>query len=81
MVHVLGPAEHLAGPRAHLPLEEIAEGLLDDVADLGEIALPDTADLDEGGAALRVETGAIDGRPHDFSGTPASSSSSVITPE
>src|ERR1700737_3528581 len=81
VVHVLGAAEDLSRPGAHLPLEEVAEGLLDDVAHLGEIALADAADLDERRAALRVEAGTIDGRPHDFSGTPASSSSSVITPE
>src|SRR6185503_6432664 len=81
MVDVLGPAEYLARPRADLALEEIAEGLLDDVADLGQIALADATDLDQGRATLRVEAGTIDGRPHDFSGTPASSSSSVITPE
>jgi hypothetical protein len=81
VVHVLGAAEDLTRPRAHLPLEEVAEGLLDDVADLGEVALADAADLDQRRAALRVEPGTIDGRPHDFSGTPASSSRSVITPE
>src|SRR6266481_2580439 len=81
VVHVLGAAEDLARAGADLPLEEIAEGLLDDVPHLGEVALADAADLDERRAALRVETGTIDGCPHDFSGTPASSSSSVITPE
>ena len=42
------PPNTWRGRVPHLPLEEIAEGLFDDVADLGEIALPDAADLDEG---------------------------------
>jgi len=53
----LGAAEDLARAGADLPLEEIAEGLLDDVPHLGEVALADAADLDERRAALRVETG------------------------
>src|SRR6266536_1232609 len=68
MMHVLSAAEHLAWPRPHLALEEIAEGLLDHVAHLGEVALAHAADLDERRASLVVE-------PR------ASSSSSVITPE
>jgi hypothetical protein len=52
MVDILGAAEDLARARAHLALEEVGEGLLDHVADLGEIPLPDAPDLDEGGTAL-----------------------------
>ncbi len=81
MMDVLSAAEDLTRPRAHLALEEIAEGLLDHVAHLREIALPDAADLDERGAALRIEPRPVHRRPHTFPGTPASSSSSVMTPE
>ena len=80
-MHVLRAAEDLTGARAHLTLEEVGEGLLDDVADLGEIALPDPPDLDEGGTTLGVQTRAIDGGSHLASGSPASSSRSVMTPE
>ena len=79
MMDVLRAAEGLARSRAQLPLEEIAEGLLHDVADLGEIALPHPSDLNLGKPALRVEPGAIDGGPHRE--RPARSSSRVITPE
>ena len=78
---VLGAAEDLARARAHLPLEEVAEGLLDDVADLGEVALAHPADLDERRASLVVEPRPVHRRPHDCVGSPASSSRSVITPE
>src|SRR5205807_1797659 len=59
MMDVLRAAEGLARSRAQLPLEEIAEGLLHDVADLGEIALPHPSDLNLGKPALRVEPGAL----------------------
>jgi hypothetical protein len=78
---VLGAAKHLARPRAHLPLEEVAEGLLDDVADLGEVSLAYAADLDEWRASLIVEPRPVHRRPHDWVESPASSSRSVITPE
>ena len=78
---VLGAAEHLARPRAHLPFEKVAEGLLDDVADLGEVTLAYAADLDERGASLIVESRPVHRRPHDCGESPASSSRSVITPE
>src|SRR5437764_851855 len=46
VVHVLGAVEDLPRARAHLALEEIAEGLLEDVTHLAEIALADAPDLD-----------------------------------
>ena len=79
MVDVLRAAERLARPRAQLALEEIAEGLLHDVADLRQVALANSTDLHLGKPALRVEPGTIDGGPH-FE-RPARSSSRVITPE
>src|SRR5437016_1406669 len=48
VMDVLGPLEGLARTRTELPLEEIPEGLLEDVADTREIALLDPADLDLG---------------------------------
>src|SRR6266481_3148200 len=81
MMHVLRAAEHLARPRPHLALEEIAEGLLDDVAHLGKVALAHAPDLDQRRASLVVESRPVHGRPHDWVESPASSSSSVITPE
>jgi hypothetical protein len=54
MVDVLGAAERLARPRAQLALEEIAEGLLHDVADLRQVALANSTDLHFGKPALRV---------------------------
>ncbi len=65
VVDVLGAAEDLARPRSHLPLEEIAEGLLDDIAHLGEVAFSDTTDLDERRASLAIEPRPVHGRPHD----------------
>src|SRR2546430_7211142 len=79
VVDVLRATERLARPRAELTLEEVAEGLLEHVADLGEIALADAADLDLGQTPLRVESGAIDRGSH--AEAPARSSSRVITPE
>ena len=79
VMDVLGPAERLAGTRAELPLEKIGEGLLDDVAGLGEIALADPANLNLGRAALRIDPDAVDRRPH--ADTPARSSSRVMTAE
>src|SRR5205823_3042700 len=64
VVDVLRAAERLARPGAELALEEVAEGLLEDVADLREVTLADAADLDLGQAPLRIEPGAIDGGPH-----------------
>src|SRR5712692_6585664 len=81
MVDVLGAAEDLPGARADLALEEVAEGLLHHVAHLAEVALADAPDLDEWRATLRIETRPVDRGPHAFSGRPASSSSSVMTPE
>src|SRR5262249_110350 len=81
VVDVLRAAEDLARPRPHLALEEIAEGLLDDVAHLGEVALAHATDLDERGTSLTVEARPVHCRPHDSLGSPASSSSSVMTPE
>ena len=48
MMHVLRAAERLPGPRAQLALQEVAEGLLHDIADLREIALPHPTDLNFG---------------------------------
>ena len=79
MVHVLRAPESLARPRPELALEEVREGLLDDVADPGEVALLDATDQDFRQAALGIEPGAIDGRSH--AGVPARSSRSVMTPE
>jgi hypothetical protein len=81
VVDVLGPAEDLARARAHLALEEVAERLLDDIAHLGQIALAHAPDLDEGRAPLGVEPRPVHRRPHACSGSPASSSMSVMTPE
>ena len=63
------------------PLEEIAEGLLHDVAHLRQVTLADPTDLDEGRAPLRIEARPVDGRSHLVSANPASSSRSVMTPE
>src|SRR5206468_11245360 len=79
MMPVLRAAERLPGPRAQLALQEVAEGLLHDIADLREIALPHPTDLNFGEPALGVEPGAIDRGPHLE--RPAKSSSRVITPE
>ncbi len=81
MVHVLRAPEHLPRARPELALEEVGERLLDDVADLGEIALADAADLDERGTALGIEPRPVHRRPHEPTGSPASSSSSVMMPE
>ena len=81
VVHVLGAVEDLPRARAHLALEEIAEGLLEDVTHLAEIALADAPDLDQGRAPLIVQSRPIHGGSHEGFGIPASSSSSVITPE
>src|SRR5262245_42796447 len=78
-MHVLGASERLTRPRAHLPLEEIAERLLDDVPLPGEIALAHPTHLDLRQPALRVEPGAVDGRSHALA--PARSSRSVMIPE
>ena len=78
MVHVLGAGEGLTRPRAELPLEEVAEGLLEDVLHTGEVALANAPDLDLGHAPLRIQPRAIDGGPHE---APARSSSSVMMPE
>ena len=48
MVHVLRAAERLPGSGAELALEEVAEGLLHDVADLRQVALANPADLNFG---------------------------------
>src|SRR5207247_10247452 len=48
VVDVLRASEGLARPRAELPLEAVAERLLEDVLDPGEIALPNAPDLDLG---------------------------------
>src|SRR5207253_7722719 len=78
VVDILRSAEDLTRTRAELPLEVVAEGLLDHVADLGEIPLADAPDLDVRRAAFRIESCAVDRGPH----VPlARSSSSVITPE
>ena len=79
MVDVLRAAERLPGPRPELALQEVTEGLLQDVTDLREVALPHSTDLNFGESALRIESGAIDGGPHLE--RPARSSSRVITPE
>src|SRR5262249_42897169 len=79
VMHVLGTAEWLTGAGSELALQEIRERLLDDVANLGEIALSDPADLNLGGAALRIDADAVDRCPH--ADTPARSSSSVMTAE
>src|SRR5207249_10519847 len=78
VVDVLRASEGLARPRAELPLEEVAERLLEDVLDPGEIALPNAPDLDLGQPPLRIQPRAIDGGPHE---APARSSSSVMIPE
>src|SRR6267143_3315066 len=79
VVDVLRPAERLTRAGAELTLEEVAEGLLHDVADLREVALADATDLDLGKTSLRVQPGAVDRGPH--ADKPARSSSRVITPE
>src|SRR5262249_17465695 len=79
VVDVLGALERLARTGAELPLEEVAERLLEHVADAREIALLDPADLDLGRASLGVLADAVDGCPH--AGRPARSSRSVMTAE
>src|SRR5215469_141062 len=81
VMDILRAAEDLTRSRAHLALEEVAERLLDDVAHLGEVALAHATDLDEWGTSLAVQSRPVHCRPHDWLGSPASSSSSVITPE
>src|SRR2546430_11437266 len=78
VMDVLRAAEGLPRARSELPLEKIAEGLLEDVLHPGEVALANAPDLDLRQAALRIQPRAIDGRPH---GAPARSSSSVMIPE
>src|SRR5204862_195981 len=53
VMNVLGAAEGLARTRAELPFEEIGEGLLDDVAGLGEVTLANATDLNLRRAAVR----------------------------
>ena len=78
-MNVLGAAEGLARTRAELPFEEIGEGLLDDVAGLGEVTLANATDLNLRRAAVRIDPDSVDRRPH--ADTPARSSSSVMTAE
>src|SRR5262249_28846282 len=78
---VLGAAEDLARTGPDLALEEVAERLLDDVAHLGQIALANAPDLDEGRPPLGIQPRPVHRRPHACSGSPASSSMRVMTPE
>jgi hypothetical protein len=48
VVDVLGAVEGLARPSPELALEEVAEALLEDVADLGEVTLANAPDVDLG---------------------------------
>src|SRR5262249_9008550 len=59
VMDILGAAEGLARTRAELPFEEIGEGLLDDVAGLGEITLANATDLNLRPAALRIDPAAV----------------------
>src|SRR5262249_48020669 len=79
VMDVLRATERLARPRAQLTLEEVGEGLLDDVADSRKITLLDAADLDFRRTPVGILTDAIDRRPH--AGVPARSSSRVLTAE
>src|SRR2546423_974384 len=75
---LMSTVEGLARPRAELPLEEIAERLLEHVLHTREIALANAPDQDLGQATLRIQSRAIDRGPHE---APARSSRSVMIPE
>ena len=79
VMDVLRAAEGLTRSRAELTLEEVGEGLLENVAGSRQIPLADPPDLNLGGAPVRVEAWPVDRRPH--ADRPARSSSSVMTPE